>query len=380
METTLDDLQKFFDDAYWPHQSERRPTFFSIARFPHYENVISNIYSFFFDANGPHKFGSLCIDAIIDVLKAKHVSIPWLDNPFKRAYSLREVSMNNSQRLDILIHNGSVETDWQQASAAILIENKIYHWLANDLDNYWNSVNLAQSNEQKIGVVLGLNIEKVPKNWTYISHSELAESIEHRLGSILYRAEPRYVTLLLELIENIHTMSSTNKELGDLLNFFSKNRNAIIKAEKIREQIFNELPDEINRVLSSKYNVWWNKESTKDGWLVISIPGKHRCKYILGYCALFYADEPNQAFHIELHAEADDKYVKDLQSLILSSEHAQSHCIKADNSKYHHIVKKDYNLSLYEYANLPKIVAQKLRDDWFPLESYWLVPTSEEQN
>lgn len=372
----LEELQKFFNTAHWPQQTERRQTFFSIAGFPHYENVMSNVYSFFFNTNNPHNLGSLFIDSLIDVIKHKGIEVPWTDDTFRKAYSLREVGVEGRQRLDLLIHNGSEETEWQEASAAILIENKVYHWLANDLDNYWNSIDLGESNKQKIGIVLGLRPEAVPPNWIYISHAELAEAIERRLGAALYRAEPRYVTLLLELIENIHTMSNTNKEFRELADFFQRNRVQISQAEKIREQVFQQVSDEIRKIIPSEYSIWQNAEARRDGWLVINKSGSQRCSYVLGYYAVFYNDE-DPTYRIELHTNVDENLRPELKKNILSISHIEAHNIEQDNSKPQHILGKTYSISPYEYANFPSLILEKLKVDWFTIESYWASSTSD---
>lgn len=370
MEVQLEGLQKFFDSAHWPQQIERRQTFFSIAGFPHYENVMSNVYSFFFNTNNPHNLGSLFIDSLIDVLKQKGVKITWTDDAFKRAYSLREVGVAERQRLDLLIHNGLQESEWQGSSAAILIENKIYHWLANDLNNYWESIDLGDLNEQKIGVVLGLRREVVPLNWVYVSHAELAKAIENRLGAALYRAEPRYVTLLLELIENIHAMSNTNKEFKELAGFFQRNRAQISQAEKIRGQLFQQLADEIRNSLPSDYSIWQNAEARRDGWLVIHKSGSQRCSYVLGYYDVFYKDD-KPTYRIELHANPDDVLYPELKQNILSLDHVRTHNIEQDNRNPHHIAGKTYHILSDEFPNLPLLISEKLRIDWFPIENHW---------
>ncbi len=42
-------LQTFLDQASIPSVKQQPKTFLEIARQPHYENVISNIYAFYFD-------------------------------------------------------------------------------------------------------------------------------------------------------------------------------------------------------------------------------------------------------------------------------------------------------------------------------------------
>lgn len=49
---------------------DKETTLFDIAGFPHYENVVSNIYAYFLDPNQPHGLGTLFIDALSKLIGA----------------------------------------------------------------------------------------------------------------------------------------------------------------------------------------------------------------------------------------------------------------------------------------------------------------------
>ena len=44
------------------------PSFLEISGFPHYEEVITNWYGFFFDTEAPHGFQTLFIDTLIEII------------------------------------------------------------------------------------------------------------------------------------------------------------------------------------------------------------------------------------------------------------------------------------------------------------------------
>lgn len=148
----MQEVADFFRSANWPRQVERRPTFFSIAGFPHYENVLSNVYQFFFSTESSHGLGSLFIDALTDVITEGRIQKQTLFN-LQRVTVERELSTGNG-RLDLLLHDGPAEGQWKKASTVVLIENKVYHWLANDLDDYWKFARQASPNSQMLGIVL----------------------------------------------------------------------------------------------------------------------------------------------------------------------------------------------------------------------------------
>jgi hypothetical protein len=281
---TIEGLTRFFDTANWPKEIQRRPTFFSIAGFPHYENVMSNVYQFFFGTENPHGLGSLCLDALVDVIKGKAEGLFWLEQSFWRVHARRELRTDQEKRLDILLHNGPNEDKWKDANAAILIENKVYHHLNNDLEHYWDFTTSDELNTQKIGIVLGLRLEKkLPNNWIAITHLEWAQAVERRLGSLVYRAEPRYLTLLLELIENIRTMTNSKENFNELSNFFMRNRPAILRAETLRKQLLQLIPEEVNRLMPIDYKLGYHQEAVKDYWFQIDTAFSQPVHYIVWY-------------------------------------------------------------------------------------------------
>ena len=140
-ELNITALAQFLHTTRWPVLREEQPTFFSIAGIGHKELPLSNVYAFFFDSEEVHGLGSLFLEALLDVVGAKNAEQvtkwPSLEGPVRVA---REYALDGQQRLDLLVHDGPAGTTVQGASYAVLIENKVNHWLANDLDNYMRSV------------------------------------------------------------------------------------------------------------------------------------------------------------------------------------------------------------------------------------------------
>lgn len=376
---TLPALAHFLQNAHWPQAPERRPTFFSIAGFPHYENVLSNVYQFFFDTSGPHKLGSLCIDALGDVLNEKSGTAPWPEYALRRTHARRELRTDNDKRLDILLHNGPVENEWQSADVAILIENKVYHWLANDLGEYWDFVEKQNPNCKKKGVVLGLKRELIPEpwneNWLAVTHLEWAQAVEKRLGSLVYRAEPRYATLLLELVENIRAMTNANESFNATMQFVQQNMTAIQRIEALREELFFQIPNVIREALPG-FEIYSPKSAQEEAWLTATPFTNAPLLYIVSYYGVVYPEkEGNHTFTITLSTSNNTKPEFWQQKLDTSSavqeliKHSDISLRREQEQNY--LFCRTYEFTAQDYARFPQLVAEKLHNDWKPLEQYW---------
>ena len=146
----------------FPETPQRRKNLIEIAGYPSWENVNSNLLAFYFDEQEEHGFGRLFFSSLLDVLSDE---FPEFDrNAFEAEDPVtaeREVFTQAGGRIDLLIRPASIEekeTSEQShnASWAILIENKLYHYLANSLKDYWDSVDA----EPKFGIVLSA-LEKI---------------------------------------------------------------------------------------------------------------------------------------------------------------------------------------------------------------------------
>ena len=140
----------------------------NIAGYPHYENVSSNILAFFLNPNNEHGLGQLMLSSLLNLAAA-------IETNQNNIRVSREVYTINGGRLDILI-----ETDNQ----LIGIENKIYHYLANDLEDYSNTLDKwAQTNKLNVvKIVLGIKKEHSSFGFLPITYEELFLKVKDRLG------------------------------------------------------------------------------------------------------------------------------------------------------------------------------------------------------
>src|SRR5690554_1082514 len=144
----LSTLQQFLDQHAIPQIKGNPTTFLGIARQPHYENVLSNIYAFFFNPNAEHGFQDLFIMSLLDCINSSSPGQSKDFSDFSDFTIETEFSTNKGGRIDLLLKNDT---------SAIIIENKIYHTLNNNLKDYWSTIiNRIEDETRVIGIVLSL--------------------------------------------------------------------------------------------------------------------------------------------------------------------------------------------------------------------------------
>ena len=181
-------------------KSRREQTFMEVAGYPHYENVCSNILAFYLDANGEHKMGTLMLESLFDLAPEQTSPIDLESFNIEREYTTPK-----NQRIDLVLEGGT---------HVIAIENKVYHWLANDLSHYSETVeSLAGPKRKTIKFVLSPAkiTEPLDHGFISITYRELWERVQDRLGNHLRTANPKWLTFLIDFIETSDRFIPTEK-------------------------------------------------------------------------------------------------------------------------------------------------------------------------
>lgn len=172
-------------------------TFLEITRQPHYENVITNLYAFYFDVNEEHGLEDLFIKSLIDCINtaAKGRSL----DGFTEFSVNTEYSTDKNGRIDLLLAG-------DDGTSAIVIENKIYHHLNNNLDDYWNTImNEKYIADKSVGIVLSLNNSINPKHPKFINltHLDFLDTVMDKIGSYLLKANDKHLMFLKDFYQNM---------------------------------------------------------------------------------------------------------------------------------------------------------------------------------
>lgn len=214
----LESITRFLQETPLPSVGRNKLTFFDITKYPHLENVWSNIYAFFINPNTGHGLNELFLNSIIEIIKQK------TGNDFNFTSDIEVETQFHT------IKGGFIDIIVSDEQTAFIIENKVYHHLNNDLKDYWNSI----KKPRKQGIILSLaEIRKInDNNFINITHIELLQHIAGNLVTYFLNAEEKYLILLKDFYQNIKNM--TNPMEPKLIEFYLNNEQTIQEIQKIQ--------------------------------------------------------------------------------------------------------------------------------------------------
>ena len=236
----LQTLQDFLDHNVIPKIKRRPKTFLGIAKQPHYENVMSNIYAFYFNVNEVHCMHDLFINSLLEIINESKLGAQKKVSDITDFNVDTEVSTIKGGRIDLLLSS---------QDHAIIIENKVYHTLNNDLEDYWNSTKVIDNIEDnKIGVLLSLNkLNAAHKDFINITHLELLKRVVQNLGSYLMNAKDKYVVFLKDFYQNSINLSKSEMDSKEL-KFYFDNQIKIIEAKDFHFAVRTHITNQIEQV------------------------------------------------------------------------------------------------------------------------------------
>jgi hypothetical protein len=361
-------LQRFLDGATIPKIKGKPKTFLGIAKQPHYENVLSNIYAFYFKLHEEHGLKDLFITSLIDCIKdAKIASKDF--NGFERFKTKTEYPTKKGGRIDLLLYNDK---------QAIIIENKVYHELNNDLDDYWGSVELEEeSDTAKIGIILSLKPTskdlyekfKYRDHYINITHVKLLNKVMENIGAYLSNTNEKYLTFLIDFHQNIKNISrpimSKNK-----VNFYIQHKAKINDLVSLKYAYKTHVKAEVEdagrhinnvKLVTPKKNSFNEPrlryyQSTKHSELVYTIVFEDLLK---NDNKLHIIVEPRESA-LKNGAIFKDITFNEDEEAVLRKEFYED----TDNG-WSHFASKLYDLSSEDIADLGGFIRKKIKEDHF---------------
>ncbi|MBL7050395.1 MAG: PD-(D/E)XK nuclease family protein [Nitrospira sp.] len=205
--------------------SLKNESIFTIGAFSHKENICSNILAYYFNPSNDHGLSDLFLRGLLNEIET-------YDGATDNISIDREVTTPKNKRIDIVI-----QTD----TMVIGIENKLFHALNNDLEDYGEYIDKIASQKKCFKIVLSLRDEKVSHHFKCVTYWKLFAYIKKNIGNHLTTASQKWLGYLADFMSAIEAfrrgnMDITEKEqflidhhdeIADLINAASKWKNKI---------------------------------------------------------------------------------------------------------------------------------------------------------
>ena len=372
-EMNLKELQVFLDTTSIPKIKKAPKTFLGIAKQPHYENVLSNIYAFYFNVAEEHGMQDLFISSLVEIIRDSKKKEEKDFSDFKRFdieteyYTEGIGKTKKNGRIDLLLYN---------ENSAIIIENKVHHHLDNDLDDYWKSVKLSSENiKSKIGILLSIKpvspdkyeVFEYANEFINITHLQLLKRVMKKLGNYYVDADEKYLIFLKDLYQNIINISNYMKK--DTLNFYYKNIEVLNDIAKLKFEVRDYIKQEIE-----------NTCEVLGKGLVLSKGNTNLEKRLRYYLSPKNSDLMITIIFEELLTPSKTlKIIIDLKNQLLENKAVYAPFIESDDYKdiidrgfmknenkvWAHIAEQKYVLEDSEILDIKKFIETKLSSDKF---------------
>jgi hypothetical protein len=205
-----------------------------VSGYPHYENVASNILAFYFDPLAEHNLKDLLVSAFLQMVGIKELP------PVGELLVRREHITDEGKRIDLIIDGEGF---------TIGIENKIYHTLANDLEQYGKVIDRLGREKNVIKAVLSVHsiqsAERLKGGFSCYTYAQLWQEVREMLGHYISKADQKWVTFLIDFIDTTTNLAGQNMELQKVDNFFIEHDDLIEKMLAERKAFLERLNNKV---------------------------------------------------------------------------------------------------------------------------------------
>lgn len=356
----LNYLQYFLNQNNVPQVKKSPKTFLGISKQPHYENVISNIYAFFFSVSEVHGMQDLFITSLLELIKETNLGETKSIDDLTDFEIETEFSTKKGGRIDLLLLNNN----W-----AIIIENKVYHKLNNDLEDYWTSIK-TPNESNKIGIVISLyRLKTGHPQFINITHLELMKRVMDNLELYKSTAKEKYLVFLKDLNQNILNLTKSQMETEDL-EFYFNNQPKIIDLKNLHFAVRDHIVNQIEVACRNLFNN-----------LVFQTPkgdNENRLRYFVSknnsnlMFTILFENLLNSKKEIEIIIELKNDLLKDKEQFrSIEFSDFEKEILISDfytntNNSWAHFAKKTYSISeSTTVTNLGEFIVDKIESDGF---------------
>ena len=365
-ELTYDNYREVLEYEIQEQVSQPK-TFLQIAQQPHYENVISNILAFFFDTSEEHGLEDLFLSSLLELIREQGV-----DFCMNECVAEREFGERVSGRINILLSNDTKDK-------FIIIENKIYHFLNNGLDDYYHAI--GDDASQKIGVLLSLEptTPRHPK-FVNITHQEFSDRILKNLGRFYLRGNDKYLYLLKDYVQNINQLYLTS-EMKEKLSFFFEHHQKIDELVHLQYEVINHVKDQVKRAaddLGYRYSGGRGKSYLYWEFLEQSSPLNGKVYYSIWLTELHKHEKPQVNISLTFD-KLGDEVVRTVMEAGFTSDKGVHFLDTLPDHHWIDFAWKSYELTEDQLQNLTAFLTEVTQRDFEPIKNQLLTILTKSQ-
>jgi len=295
------ELEELLNEVGKYIRPKKEKTLFSLGGRGHYENPVSDLLAFFLDPAEIHGLGPLFLRAFLECLADESLLQLSLDG----VKITREESTNNQNRIDLVVRGSG----WM-----LLIENKIYHWVANPLDDYERHFTELNQGTLPILVILSPGGQRHAEKWKGVSYKDYCKRLDHHLQSLQKsNVLSKWMIFAREWILHMENELYTKPMEENAIAFVEKHWKQLKEAQQLAEDyrkfLLQRLPKVLQEALedpkvSSKDDTWCIRlmgSRWKEANIAWAYPAAHPGEIFLRV----YVNKPNEN-QLDIAKEAFD--------------------------------------------------------------------------
>lgn len=335
-----------------PKVEAKQDTFFDILGVQTRETYISKVYNYFLNSENK-EIANLFFTSLANLIKAKTQKEFFSDDFACET----EVLTKKGGRIDLLI------TSNEEKLRKIIIENKVFHFLANDLRDYWESTDA----DEKIGVLLTLQPQKIETEFIgqfiNITHQEWMNELKSTgLPINLKTQEYIYINDFYLNLDNL----MENQKFSEGLKFFYNNAKQISEAVDLLNKFLVFIKSNINTVANEFDYEYQHK---KDYYSYIYKNDDDKIFYSILYHQIMEG-KSEITILIEFWTKEYTDRAKEIDDMLAKSGFNLNDYTRYGNNggnvggNWLHFISKDYKLELNDFDNLGEFISKKIKEDF----------------
>lgn len=342
-----------------PEPKQYDDGFLDIVGVQYHENTITQIYSYFLNRERNPEISDLFLESLIDIVLVKMKQIERLE--FDNLYCHLEYRTKKGNRIDLVIESSTeIYVGKQSTKSALIIENKIFSGVQNDLHDYYDSVDA----NKKVGILLTLRPFNISSDlndkFINITHSEWMQRVKSR-GLPTNLSVNNYV-YLNDFINNMENLTDKNT-MDTEAKFFFQYPSKVLRAKQIHDSAYNYIIVQL-KIIAEKLewsfygNSWswrhfWDKKNESEVYFAIALDK-------------VLTEQPELTVFLEIYKDSLKKETEFRQLLDENGFYNFLEDDKKSSTSWAHLGFKTYKLQLNELEKLSDYLYDKLQEDFIP--------------